>query len=125
MSEHKDLTGVYGDNDFILNRGDSRISLTMPRDSYTIQLNRDSRFLVDDYGSPNVLAYVVTKPFKLGGTYNGKGVLGFVLQECPIEETDNLELHIPNYYKYFPQDDRRDDAGDDPQQEQKERKGLI
>lgn len=98
----KYLTGEYGDNDFIITRGDSRISLTIPRDEYTIRLNRENRFLIDDYDSPNVLAYRLTKPFKLGGSYNGRGVLYYVLQECNTEDTDNFDLHIANYYDYFP-----------------------
>ena len=63
----KYLTGEYGDNDFIITRGDSRISLTLPKDAQTLRLRRDDRFLIDDYKSPNVLAYRLTKPFKLGG----------------------------------------------------------
>lgn len=102
----KYLTGEYGDNNFIITRGDSRISLTLPRDKYTIRLNRDNRFLIDDYDSPNVLAYRLSKPFKLGGSYNGDGVLYFVLQECNTEDSDNFELHIANYYDYFPRDNQ-------------------
>lgn len=98
----KYLTGEYGDNEYILVRGDSRLTLILPKDSETIRLNRDNRFLIDDYDSPNVLAYRLTKPFKLGGTYTGNGILSFVLVECGTEDTDNLELHIANYYKYFP-----------------------
>lgn len=100
----KYLTGEYGDNNYIITRGDTRISLTLPRDEYTIQLNRNNRFLIDDYGSPNVLAYKLSKPFKLGGSYNGNGVLYFVLQECNTEDSDNFELHIANYYNHFPRD---------------------
>ena len=98
----KYLTGEYGDNDFIITRGDSRISLAIQKDEYTIRLNRDNRFLIDDYASPNVLAYRLTKPFKLGGSYDESGVLYFVLQECNTEDTDNFELHIANYYDHFP-----------------------
>lgn len=98
----KYLTGEYGDNDFIIARGDSRISLTIARDKYTVRLNREDRFLVDDYASPNVLAYRLTKPFKLGGHFGDGGVFYFVLQECNTEDTDNLELHIANYYNHFP-----------------------
>lgn len=105
----KYLTGEYGDNDFIITRGDSRISLTLPKDEYTIRLNRDNRFLIDDYDSPNTLAYRLSKPFKLGGSYNGEGVLYFVLQECNTEDTDNFELNIANYYDHFP----RKTTGDD------------
>ena len=100
----KYLTGEYGDNDFVIMRGDSRISLTLPRDEYTVQLNRDNRFLIDDYNSPNILAYRLSKPFKLGGSYNGNGVMYFILQECNTEDSDNFELHIANYYDYFPRD---------------------
>ena len=98
----KYLTGEYGDNDYIVTRGDSRISLTIAKDKYTIRFNRENRFLIDDYASPNVLAYRLTKPFKLGGSFGESGVLYFVLQECNTEDSDNFELHIANYYDYFP-----------------------
>lgn len=111
----KYLTGEYGDNDFIITRGDSRISLTLPKDSYTLRLNRDDRFLIDDYGSPNVLAYRLTKPFKLGGSFGENGVLYFVLQECNTEDSDNLELHIANYYDHFPRAHGRQHHSDDEQ----------
>ncbi len=100
----KYLTGEYGDNDFILTRGDTRISVTLPLDEYTVKLNRQNRFLIDSYKSPNVLAYTLTKPFKLGGSFGDAGVVTFVMQECNTEDTDNLELHIANYYKYYPRD---------------------
>lgn len=96
------MTGEYGDNEYILVRGDSRLTLMLPRDKETIRLNRDNRFLIDDYDSPNVLAYRLTKPFKLGGTFTGNGILSFVLQECNTEDSDDLERHIANYYDYFP-----------------------
>lgn len=100
----KYLTGEYGDNQFVITRGDSRISMTIARDKYSLQLGRDSRFLIDDYGSGSVLAYRLTKPFKLGGGYNGDGVFHFVLQECNTEDSDNFQLHIANYYDHFPRD---------------------
>lgn len=98
----KYLTGEWGDNNFVLTRGDSRISVTIAKDEYTIRFNRNNRFLIDSYDSPNVLAYRLTKPFKLGGTYNETGVLSLVMQECNTEDSDNLDLHIANYYDYFP-----------------------
>lgn len=100
-----DLTGEYGDNKYILTRGDTRISVTLPYDEYTIRLNRRNRFLIDSFDSPTVLAYELTKPFKLGGTYGQGGILSFVMQECSTEDTDNFELHIANYYDYFPRED--------------------
>lgn len=100
----KYLTGEYGDNQYIITRGDSRISLTIAKDEYSIKLCRDNRFLIDDYDSPKVLAYRLSKPFKLGGSFDNTGVLHFVLQECNSEDTDNMELHIANYYDHFPND---------------------
>lgn len=79
-------------------------------------MNRESRFLIDDYDSHNILAYRLTKPFKLGGSFNGTGVLNYVLTECNTEDTDNFELHIANYYKYFPregQESTPDESGKD------------
>lgn len=103
----KYLTGEYGDNEYILTRGDTRISVTLPYDEYTIRLNRKNRFLIDSFDSPTVLAYKLTKPFKLGETYGQGGVLSYVMQECNTEDTDNFELHIANYYEYFPREDKQ------------------
>jgi len=100
----KYLTGEWGDNNFIITMGDSRISVIIARDRYTLQFNREDRFLIDDYDSKNVLAYRLTKPFKLGGSFNGSGVLNLVMQECNTEDTDNFDLHIANYYKFFPKE---------------------
>lgn len=112
----KYLTGEYGDNEYIIAKGDSRISLTLPKDKYTVRLNRDDRFLIDDYNSPNVLAYRLTKPFKLGGSFGDDGVLYFVMQECSTEDTDNLELHIANYYDHFPRDGETQQSSDSTQE---------
>lgn len=98
----KYLTGVYGDSFYIMERGDTRIQVILPLDSETVKLNRDSRFLIDYYGSHNVLAYRLTKPLKVGGNYNDNGIFSFVMSECNTEEDDNFELHIADYYKYFP-----------------------
>lgn len=118
-----DLTGEYGDNDYIITRGDSRISLTIPKDRYTIRFNRDNRFLIDDYTSPSVLAYRLTKPFKLGVGPGDGGVLNLVLQECNTEDSDNFELHIANYYDYFPRDDGTEALSDPAEDETKEQSG--
>lgn len=98
----KYLTGEYGDSFFILTRGDTRISIVLPLDSETAKLDRENRFLVDVQGSKEVLAYRLTKPYKLGGSYNGNGIITFVLAECNREDDDNVELRIANYYRYFP-----------------------
>lgn len=98
----KYLTGEWGDNEYVLNRGDSRIAMIIGKDKDTLKLNRKNRFLIDDYGSPNILAYRLTKPFKLGGSYNENGILAYVLTECNTEDSDNFEKHIANYYDHFP-----------------------
>lgn len=102
----KYLIGELADKDFVITKGDSRLTLTLPRDSQTVRLDRDNRFLIDDPQSPSVLAYRLTKPFKLGGSYGGHGIMKFVLQECGTEDTDHTGLRIANYYKYFPRDDK-------------------
>lgn len=101
----KYLTGEYGDKDFVLMRGDSRVSMILPLDDQTLKLNRTNRFLIDDYYDDRVIAYRLTKPFKLGGSYGENGVLSFVLVECNTESDDNLDLHIADYYKYFSRPD--------------------
>ena len=102
IPNNTDLTGEFGDKLYIFNRGDSRISITIARDKYTVRLDRQDRLLVDDYESETVLAYRLTKPFKLSGVFNNKGIYRFVLSECVTQDSDNIELHIPDYYKYFP-----------------------
>ena len=98
----KYLTGELGDNHFVVTRGDSRIAITISKDKYTLEMGREDRFLIDDYASDGVMAYRLTKPFKLGRSYGDDGVVCFVLAECNTEDDDNLELHIADYYKYFP-----------------------
>lgn len=103
----KYLTGEtvssYNENGMAV--GDTRIALTLPRDEYTVKLNRTYRFLIDDYDSDDVLAYRISKPYKIGGVYNGHGAMTFMMTEVNTEEDDNLELHIADYYKYFPRED--------------------
>lgn len=100
----KYLTGetISSYNENGMSVGDTRIQITLPRDEYTVKLNRTFRFLIDDYDSDNVLAYRISKPFKIGGVYNGHGAMNFMMTEVNIEEDDNLDLHIADYYKYFP-----------------------
>jgi hypothetical protein len=98
------LIGEYSDKDFVTTRGDSRVTLILPRDKDTVRLGRDNRFIIDDEDAPNPLAYRLTKPFKLTSVYGGNGIVSFTLMECNTEESDDLERHIANYYNYFPQD---------------------
>lgn len=98
----KYLTGEYEDRNFIVTRGDSRISMTIARNEETVKLSRKNRFLIDDENSPQPLAYLLTKPLKLGGSYNKQGVFKFVLQEVTTTDDDNIELRIADFYKHFP-----------------------
>ena len=85
-----------------MTRGDSRIAMTLARNAETVKLNRENRFLIDDPESPIPLAYQLTKPLKLGWSYNSQGAYKFVLQEVTGTKDDNLELGIADYYKHFP-----------------------
>ncbi len=105
----KYLTGEYEDRSFVVTRGDSRIAMTIARNEYTVNFNREQRFLIDDPESKHKLAYLLTKPFKLGGTFNNEGVFKFVLQETTATSYDNHELGIADYYKYFPRPSSSDD----------------
>lgn len=87
---------------FIVTRGDSRIAVTVPRNSETVVLNRDNRFIIDDPDTPDPLAYILSKPLKLGGTFNNQGYLKFVLQEATTTDDDDIENGIADYYKHFP-----------------------
>lgn len=105
------LTGEYSDAFFVASRGDSRIAVTLQKDKETLALGRDCRFIIDDYESPTPLAYRLTKPFKLGRSFDENGVVVYVMTECNSEGDDNLDLHIADYYKYFPRDDETLDDG--------------
>lgn len=100
----KYLTGELEDRNFIVTRGDSRVAMTIARNDDTIKFARDMRFLIDDPDSRLKLAYLLTKPLKLGGTYNKCGVYKFVLQEVTSTEDDNHVLGIADYYKYYPRE---------------------
>lgn len=101
----KYLTGEYEDRNFVVTRGDSRISVQLAKNKFTSVLNRENRFLIDDDDSPHKLAYLLTKPFKKGTTYNGEGTYKFVMQEVTATEYDNHELGIADYYYHFPKND--------------------
>lgn len=98
----KYLTGEYEDRNFIVTRGDSRISMTIAKNADTAKFGREHRFIIDDPDSGDKLAYLLTKPLKVGKTFNGSGIYAFVLQEVVSTENDNMELSIADYYKHFP-----------------------
>ena len=109
----KYLTGEYEDRNFFVTRGDSRIAMTIGRNPDTIKFARDYRFLIDDPDSLEMNAYLLTKPLKVGKTYNGQGVYSFVLQEVVSTDNDNFELGIANYYLHFPKDGITNDNNND------------
>ena len=96
-----DLTGEYEDRNFIVTRGDSRISVMLARNKETVRLDRSNRFIIDDVDSPKPLAYALTKPLKLGGVYNKTGVFKFVLQEVATTVDDAIDDGIADYYQHF------------------------
>lgn len=100
----KYLTGEFEDRNFVVTRGDSRIYLSIARNKYTTKFARENRFLIDDEASPIKIAYLLSKPLKLGWSFNGKGVYKFVLQEVQSTKYDNHELGIADYYRYYPAD---------------------
>lgn len=100
----KYLTGELEDRNFVVTRGDSRISVQLARNKYTIALSRKNRFLIDDDDSPHKLSYLLTKPLKCGLTYNNDGTFKFVMQEVTATEYDNHDLGIADYYRYFERD---------------------
>lgn len=106
----KYLTGEYEDRNFIVTRGDSRISMTIGKNKHTTKFGREQRFLIDDPDSGEKLAYLLTKPLKVGKTYNGSGIYSFVLQEVVSTDDDNMELGIADYYKHFPKVTSVDDG---------------
>jgi len=103
----KYLTGEYEDRNFVVTRGDSRISVQLARNQETVRLDRRNRFLIDDEDSPHPLAYVLSKPLKLG-TYMGKGCFKFVLQEVTETDDDKVDERIADYYKHFLKIDKLD-----------------
>lgn len=98
----KYLTGEYEDRNFVATRGDSRIAVTLARNEDTVKLGREHRFLIDDPDTKFMLAYQLTKPLKMGWTYNNAGVFKFVMQEVQTTANDNVELGIADYYLHFP-----------------------
>ncbi|MBR3267902.1 MAG: hypothetical protein IKI58_04130 [Oscillospiraceae bacterium] len=67
----KYLTGEFEDRNFITSRGDTRLSVTISRTEDALNLDRTNRFLIDDPDCHEHLAYVLTKPLRMGSVYNG------------------------------------------------------
>lgn len=122
----KYLTGEFEDRNYVVTRGDSRISVQLAKNEKSVALNRRNRFLIDDEDSPHKLSYQLTKPLKKFGAYNGDSVYKFVLQEVTATEYDNHELGIADYYLHFPKPtDDVDGNKDVPKNDSEEKKVWI
>lgn len=121
----KYLSGELEDRNFIVTRGDSRISIQIARNEHTVAFGRERRFLVDDIDSPHKLSYVLSKPLKVGISYNQQGTMKFVLQEVTATEDDNHELGIADYYKFFPRNNTNADANDSQANSQDETENVT
>lgn len=82
--------------------GDSRMAVTIGKDSETTELCRGLRFLIDDTDSDSVTAYQITKSNKLFNQFNGSGVFRFILNEVQLQDGDNKELRIADYSTWTP-----------------------
>lgn len=95
--------------------------MVIARNELTVKFNRRNRFLIDDPESGIKLSYQLTKPLKLGGTFNNEGIFKFVLQEVSSTDDDNQKLGIADYYKFFPKDtDESGQKSDDDSEEDEE-----
>lgn len=106
----------------MVTRGDSRIAVTLPRNEYTRALGRENRFLIDDFsGSGDMLSFTLSKPLKVGHTYDDiNGIYKFVLHEVNSTKDDNFDLGIADYYKFFPREDEHcvcDDSSEESAEE--------
>ena len=118
-SSHNLIRKHNKQRNFVITRGDSRIAVTIARNSKTVVLGRKNRFLIDDPDSQEKLSYLLTKPLKLGHTYNDHGIFKFVLQEVNSTEFDNMEDGIADYYKYYPKPAEETYDVDEPAEEKK------
>nr|DAN85554.1 MAG TPA: head closure knob [Caudoviricetes sp.] len=82
--------------------GDSRMSLTIPRDADTAILKRGMRFLIDDPIAEETCAYEITKPDRVTNVYDGYGVYKYLCREVNSADTDNKAELIPDNTKYEP-----------------------
>lgn len=98
----KYLTGELEDRNFVTTRGDMRIAMQIAKNDRTSNFGRSYRFLIDDDDAIHKSSFLLTKPLKIGLTYNNCGVYKFVLQEVTATQDDNHELGIADYYKYHP-----------------------
>lgn len=65
------------------------------------------------------MSFTITKPLRIGNTYNNEGVLKFVLSESNTTDFDNFDLMVADYYLHFPRTDE-DVPVEDPDEERPE-----
>ena len=70
------------------------------------------------------MAYVLTKPFRLYNSFNGKGVYRFILQEVSTTDNDNHELGIADYYKYYSKNEEKENIHNSQSPSKKSRKKV-
>lgn len=92
--------------------------MVIARNEHTVKFDRKSRFLIDDPESEMKLSYQLTKPMKLGYTFNGLGIFKFVLQEVSSTQDDNYELGIADYYVHLPKENPQG-SDDSPESERR------
>ena len=83
--------------------------MTIARNEETVKFNRKNRFMIDDEDSPIKLTYLLTKPLKLGWSFNGDGCFKFVLQEVVSTDNDKRDDGIADYYRTFDKEDVPED----------------
>lgn len=88
----------------MVTRGDTRLSVTISRTEDALRLDRTTRFIIDDPDCHEHLAYVLTKPLRMGSVFNSNGVFTFIMQEVETTDDDNLDLLVADYYKYYPRE---------------------
>lgn len=110
-------TGEKESGDFVLSSGNTRISMIISKNEFTVNFGRENRFLIGDPQAEHKLAYTLSKPLKVGSVYNDQGVYMFVLQEVVSTEYDNQQLSIADYYKYFPMTDSVGDSTNIPNED--------
>lgn len=81
----------------------------------TLNVGRETRFLIDNPFCHERLAYGLTKPLRMGQCFDNKnGVFAFIMQEVETTDDDNFELMIADYYKHFPRNNETGAPPDPP-----------
>lgn len=82
--------------------GDSRIAVTVGRDSETLELSRGIRFIIDDPDVEHPSVYQITKSNRFFNTTADGGVFRFILNEVALTKHDNILNQIADYTNWTP-----------------------